>query len=454
MRLRISTFCCLLVSLAVLLPAQAPIASPAVQQLKGWLAAFNGSDWDAYLAFVQQNFATPPGPMYVNRGFREGTGGFNLKKIEIDAATSVTALLQERDSEQTARIVVEVAAAEPHRIVKLQAQPIPLPHFREKELLPRTRQRVQELVSADKFAGAVLVAQNGRPILAQAYGFADRERHISNTLQTQFGLASMGKMFTGVATLKLVRAGKLKLDDPVEKYLTDYPNKELASKVTIRELLSHTGGTGNIFGLEFDKHHLELRTHEDYIHLFGSRPLRFEPGSRWEYSNYGFVILGAIIDRVSGQSYFGYVRDHIFTPAGMTSTDTGHDRVTGAGGGTTTVEDLLRFANALQDNKLLDAHDTELLTTGHVATPGGGKYAYGFEDRTVNGTRCFGHDGAGGDVSGDLKICPQGSYVVAVLANMGVGAAQRVSNFIAGRLPESARPAATVPAGSKVPTIF
>jgi CubicO group peptidase (beta-lactamase class C family) len=435
MRLRI-TFCCLLLNFALLTTAQAPTASPAAQQLKHWLTAFNGSDWDAYLTFVQENFVTPPEPMYVNRGFREGTGGFYLKKIETETATSVTALLQERDSEQTARIVVEVAAAEPHRIVKLQAQPIPLPHFQEKDLLPRTRQRIEELVSADRFAGTVLVAQKGRPISAQAYGFADRERHISNSLQTRFGLASMGKMFTGVAVLQLVKAGKIGLDDPIEKYLTDYPNKELASKVTIRQLLSHTGGTGNIFGPEFNKHRLELRTHEDYIHLFGSRPVRFEPGSRWEYSNYGFVILGVVIDRVSGQGYYDYIRDHVFTPAGMTSTDTGSDRITGAGGGRTTVEDLLRFANALQDNKLLDAHYTELLTTGHVATPGGGKYAYGFEDRIVNGTRCFGHDGAGADASGDLKICPQGNYVVAVLANMNAPAAQRISNFIAGRLPE------------------
>jgi CubicO group peptidase (beta-lactamase class C family) len=278
-------------------------------------------------------------------------------------------------------------------------------------------------------------------------------------------MASMDKMFTAVATLQLVKAGKLKLDDSIGKYLSDYPNQELARKVTIRQLLSHTGGTGDIFGPEFDRHRLELHTHEDYIRLFGSRPPRFEPGSRFAYSNYGFVILGAVIDRVSGQSYYDYVRDHVYIPAGMTSTalpEGGNQpepelslgytkqggktwytdrapqlvRGTAAGGGYTTVGDLLRFANALQNNQLLDAHDTELLTTGHSAMPIGGHYGYGFEEFTLNGLRCFGHGGLAPGLDDDLKICPAAGYVVAVLANMDAPAGQRISNFIANHLPE------------------
>jgi CubicO group peptidase (beta-lactamase class C family) len=279
-------------------------------------------------------------------------------------------------------------------------------------------------------------------------------------------MASMGKMFTAVATLQLVKAGKLKLDEPIGKYLTDYPNKELASKVTIRQLLSHTGGTGDFFGPEFDRHRLELRTHEDYIHLFGSRPPRFEPGSRFEYSNYGFVILGAVIDRVSGQNYYDYVRDHVYTPAGMTSTalpeptgqpvpnlslgytkrgggSTWHTdmgspqfRGTAAGGGYTTVGDLLHFANALQVHKLLDADDTELLTNGQIGMPIGGHYAFGFEEFIVNGLRCFGHGGLGPGCNNDLKICPAAGYIVVVLANMDPPAGQRISSYIVSRLPE------------------
>jgi CubicO group peptidase (beta-lactamase class C family) len=457
----------LLLSFALVSFAQTPASThSASQQLKNWLAAYDGTDWEGYLAFVRKSFVTEPEPMFRYPPFRDLTGGFTLKKIEAETAVHVTALIQERNTDQTARIVVEVETAEPHRILKLHPEPVAPPHLNEKELIDRTRQLLQDMTSADKFSGAVLVAKNGQSVFAQAYGFADREHHIPNSLDTRFGMASMTKMFTAVATLQLVKAGKLKLDDPIGKYLPDYPNREVASKVTIRQLLSHTGGTGDFFGPEFNTHLRELHTHEDYIHLFGSRPPRFEPGTRFEYSNYGFVILGAVIDRVSGQNYYDYVRGHVYIPAGMTSTalpeaetqpvpdlsfgyskhggNTWHtDRAspqfggTAAGGGHTTVRDLLRFANALQNNKLLDADDTELLTTGHVAMPIGGHYGYGFEEFTLNGLRCFGHGGLGPGLDDNLKICPAAGYVVVVLANMDPPNGQRISSFIVSRLPES-----------------
>ncbi len=467
MRRGVRAFCWLL-SLALVSFAQRPAATnPAKEQLENWLAAYDGNDWAVYLAFVRKSFVTEPEPMLRYAAFRELTGGFDLKKIEAETPVQVSALIQERYTDQMAQIVVEVEAAAPHRILKLRPQPIAPPHLNEKELIERTRRLLHRMTSADKFAGAVLLAKDGKPIFAQAYGLADREHRIANTLSTRFGMASMDKMFTAVATLQLVRAGKLKLDEPIGKYLADYPNKELASKVTIRQLLSHTGGTGDFFGPEFNRHLLELRTHEDYIHLFGSRPPRFEPGTRFEYSNYGFVILGALIDRVNGQNYYDYIRDHVYLPAGMTSTalpapgnqpvpdlslgytkqggNSWHTnraspqfRGTAAGGGYTTVGDLLRFANALQGNKLLDARDTELLTTGHVAMPIGGHYAYGFEEFRPNGLRCFGHGGLGPGVDAGLQICPAAGYVVVVLANMDPPAGQRISSFIANHLPEPA----------------
>jgi CubicO group peptidase (beta-lactamase class C family) len=131
----------------------------------------------------------------------------------------------------------------------------------------------------------------------------------------------MNKMFTAVATLQLVEAGELALDEPIATYLPDYPNADLASKVTVRHLLSHTGGTGDFFGPEYDEHRLELREHSDYVDLFGERGVLFEPGSRWEYSNCGLILLGALIEAVTGASYYDYVREHVFQPAGMTSTD-------------------------------------------------------------------------------------------------------------------------------------
>ncbi len=235
---------CFLLSLALPCFAHAPAStSPAIEQLKNWLAAYDGPDWDGYLVFVQKSFVTPPEPMLRYPAFRDDTGGFTLQKIEAETPLQVTALIQERNTDQMAQIVVEVEPAEPHRIVKLHPQPIPPAHLNQNELINRTRQLLENMTSADKFSGVVLIAKHGQPVFAHAYGLADREHHIPTTLDTRFGMASMEKMFTAVAILQLVKTGKLKLDGPVGTYLPDYPNKEIASKVTIRELLSHTGGT-------------------------------------------------------------------------------------------------------------------------------------------------------------------------------------------------------------------
>jgi len=113
----------------------------------------------------------------------------------------------------------------------------------------------------------------------------------------------------------------MSLDGTIADYWPDYPNQEIGRKVKIRHLLSHTGGTGDIFGPEFDAHRTELKTLADYAKLYGTRGPTFEPGSRFEYSNYGFLLLGLLVEKVSGKSYYDYVRENIFVPAGMRSTD-------------------------------------------------------------------------------------------------------------------------------------
>ena len=336
----------------------------------------------------------------------------------------------------------------------------------EDELIAAVSNEVERDAAGNRFAGDVLLAKNGKAVFTGAYGLADREHKVRNTLKTRFRIGSMNKMFTAVAILQLVQAGKLQLNDTLGKYLTDYPNKDVAAKVTVHQLLTHTGGTGDIFGPDFEKHRLELRTLQDYVNLYGSRGLQFEPGSRWQYSNYGFILLGVLIERVSGTSYYDYVQKHIYDLAGMTSTgsepedkavadrsvgytktdeegsaeekpskDTLPYRGTSAGGGYSTVEDLQRFANALQQNKLLNANYTELLTTGKVDTPRG-HYAYGFEDQMINGIRCLGHGGGAPGMNGDFKISPGPGYIVSVLSNMDPPAATRISQFITDRLPE------------------
>ena len=461
-----------LLSCAPACAAQGQIPStPAGTQAKAWLEAFNAGDAEKYKEFLRTNFPTRAQNADRDLGFRERTGGFELKKVEEPTPpkpTSVVLLVQERLSDQFARLTIEVEEAAPHKITRLSLNAIPrpaefpLPHLSESDLLTALRKKLDDDAAGDRFSGAALVARNGKIVFAQAYGLADREKKTPNTLKTRFRIGSMNKMFSAVATLQLAQNGKLDLKAPLGKYLTDYPNKDVASKVTIEQLLSHTGGTGDIFGPEFDKRRLELKTLTDYVSLYGARAPQFEPGSRWQYSNYGFLLLGVLIEKVSGQSYYDYVRDHIFKPAGMTgtasepedqtvsersvgytkfggatwkpNTDTLPYRGTSAGGGYSTVEDLLKFATALQTHKLLNAQYTEMLTTGKVDA-GGGKYAFGFQDNMINGTRCFGHGGGAPGMNGMLQICPGPGYVVAVLANMDPPAASRAGDFITNRLP-------------------
>jgi D-alanyl-D-alanine carboxypeptidase len=362
------------------------------------------------------------------------------------------------------------------------------------------QRQVHDRMAAGQFSGAVLVAHDGAPLFELANGEADREAHQPNTANTKFRFGSMGKMFTGVAVAQLVQAGKVRFDDPLSRYLPDYPNKDVA-RVTIEQLLTHTAGTGDIFGPEFAAHRDELKELKDYVSLYSSRGLMFAPGSRHEYSNYGYILLGRVIEIASGESYYDYVRKNIFVPAGMHDTDnepesshianlavaytnpdqrhgpgpgpgrgpgpgvgtgTGPGRPeaggrapsipsaslvradqmlpyrgTSAGGGYSTVNDLLKFANALIGNKLVNSQLTNLLTTGKVDTPRPGlKYGLGFEDATSpDGIRRIGHGGGAPGMNGVLWIFPESHHTIVVLANLDPPIAQDLARDIAEQLP-------------------
>jgi CubicO group peptidase (beta-lactamase class C family) len=351
--------------------------------------------------------------------------------------------------------------------VELLATPKPssaidlvLHRLTEAQALAALSARAADLARKDEFSGAVLVARHGKVLLERAWGRANREAGTPNTPDTKFRLGSMNKMFTAVATLQLVEAGKLALDDPIGKYLPHYPNKEVASKVTVRHLLTHTGGTGDIFGPEFALNRLKLRTHSDYVKLYGSRGLTHEPGARFEYSNYGFVLLGALIEAVSGMSYYDYVRDNIFRPAGMTSTDSLPEsthvpkravgymrpypgagwtpntdtlpwRGTAAGGGYSTVGDLMRFAQALSSGRLISK-----ATLAKATSPHRQHYGFGFEVQGERALRSYGHGGGAPGMNGDLRVFPRLGYVVVGLSNLDPPAASQLVEFFTLRMPD------------------
>jgi D-alanyl-D-alanine carboxypeptidase len=327
----------------------------------------------------------------------------------------------------------------------------------EKEIVEQTEAYLVELDSRDGFSGAVLIAKDGVPILKKAYGYANRSFNVPNKVDTKFNLGSMNKMFTAIAIMQLVEKGKIKLDGKIIDYVPDYPNKDVASKVTIHHLLTHTGGLGNYWTLEYMRASKDLyKEVEDYLPLFVNDPLLFGPGSQFSYSNAGFMVLGYIIEKVTGKNYFDYVRENVYKPAGMINTDAyendyvvpnlaiGYTRMQArpgemknnlflhvvkggpAGGGYSTVEDLLSFANALMSNKLLSKKNREMMTAGKIQTDRHIMYCYGFRDRVENGHHIIGHTGGFPGIAGYLGIFADLGYTVAVLSNVDNGTSEPV----------------------------
>ncbi|MGH2599641.1 MAG: serine hydrolase domain-containing protein, partial [Dehalococcoidia bacterium] len=291
-----------------------------------------------------------------------------------------------------------------------------------------------KLADAGVFSGTVLVARDGEPIYSRSAGMADEEAGIANGIDTKFNLGSMNKMFTAIAIAQLVEQGRLSLDQPVGTYLPDLPDA-IAKRVTIHHLLTHTSGLGDFFGPEFEQVKDTLRSPRDYFPLFIDKPLRFEPGTDWAYSNGGFILLGAIIEATSGMDYFAYIREHIYEPAEMSASESyekdeavpdlahgytiplppnladlrvedvlapradNYDLLprmgSSAGGGYSTVMDLLRFAMALDDGTLVSRETADLFITGKIPVPidANAQYGYGFQEEWYQGTRITGHGG-------------------------------------------------------------
>jgi D-alanyl-D-alanine carboxypeptidase len=440
--------------------------TPAGKVFAAWFAAFNSGDAAQLRAFdaaYPREGATPP--VEDRLRFREMSGGFTVVRIEKSEPLSIAVLLQEKSSDTVARLEMKVSADEPSKILSSMMRAIPrppdlaIPRLKEADALTALTAHVDEVAKKDEFSGVVLVARHGKVLLQKAWGLANREAGTPATLDTRFRLGSMNKMFTAVATLQLVEAGKLSLDDPIGKILPDYPNKDVASKVTVRHLLTHTGGTGDIFGPDFEKNRLTLREHSDYLKLYGARALTHEPGAEFRYSNYGFVLLGALIEKVTGMSYYDYVQSKIFKPAGMSSTaslaenetvpnrsvgymkdngkwvpntDTLPWRGTAAGGGYSTAGDLLRFAQALESGKLISKASLAAATT-----PNKEDYGYGFGIQGEGPLRSYGHGGGAPGMNGELRIFPQLGTVVISLSNLDPPAATRLVDYFSLRMPAS-----------------
>lgn len=346
-------------------------------------------------------------------------------------------------------------------------QPIAVKSQNLESVVYPIRSHLKNLEKENNLSGVVLIAKNGKSIYREAFGFANLPDSIKNKPDTKFNLASINKMFTAIAIMQLVESGKISLQDKVGKYLADYPNKTVADSVTIHQLLTHTSGM-NSFWEEYDKLAKEkFKTVSDYLPLFVNKKLAFAPGSDFLYSNSGYMVLGLIIEKMSGQNYFDYVKEYIYKPSKMINTDayeldnaipnlaTGYTmsleepgqwknnifvnlaKGTPAGGGYSTVDDLLSFANALQNGRLLSKENIALCTSGKVKYREG-MYGYGFEENKINGHRIFGHTGGHDGIACELMIYPDLGYTVVVLTNGEVENYWEVSNLIKKQLVGSA----------------
>lgn len=458
--------CCLPLALLAQSPAAQEAAAaapsesavdPARRALDAWLAAFNSGERGPLEAFRDR--WKPDMDVDWMLEFHAETGGFRLVRHEPSEPGKAFALLQEMESDTVARMRMEVTAGAPARLEIRTIDPpedLRVARMTAQGAIDALVAKADAQAAKDAFSGVLLFANGDDVLLQRAWNRAGAPADAPVTLDTRFRIGSMNKMFTAVATLQLVHAGRLSLDGTVGDYLPGYPNAEIA-KVTVRQLLTHSGGTGDFFGPEFDAQRLSLRTHDDYVRLFGARGPTHAPGAEQRYSNYGFLLLGAIIERASGQSYYDYIDTHVFAPAGMQrsgslpedvdvpgratgymrkdgawvdAADTLPYRGTAAGGGYTTAGDLLKFARALLAGALLPP---ELLAEAtRNQTPW---YGYGFMSRVQDGVRMFGHGGGAPGMNGDLRVYPDHGIVVVGLANVDPPAANRLIDYYLLRMP-------------------
>ena len=327
---------------------------------------------------------------------------------------------------------------------------------------------LDRLAAAEAFSGTALLAKDGQVVFEAARGIADRNHGVSMRLDSKLNLGSMDKMFTAVAIGQLVDEGKLSFQDPVSKFLGGKGwTKADLSKLRVEHLLSHTSGLGSYFNDTYQRMARQLlRKVDDYKPLVAEETLAFEPGTKWQYSNTGFLLAGAVIEAVTGRDYFDVVRERVYARAGMPGSDSydidlvvpnlaiGYSRertpqgtrwrsntfehvIRGgpAGGGYSTARDLLAFAEALRKGRLVKPATAERLWTAkpELQSP---EYGYGFGvGRDALGRR-VGHSGGFSGISSVLDIYLDTGWTLVVLSNVDGGmqpVAQKLRE-VAGRI--------------------
>jgi CubicO group peptidase (beta-lactamase class C family) len=333
------------------------------------------------------------------------------------------------------------------------------PPLTEDQVLAQTKAFMAKLTDKGMFSGTLLVARSDKVLLTMAAGEASKAFHVPNNIDTKFNLGSMNKMFTSTAVVQLAEKGKLSLDDPIGKYIDEsWLPKDVTDKITVRHLLTHSSGLGSYFNETYMKSSRALfRKLDDYKPLIKDDRPSFEPGKRFQYSNTGMFLLGVIIEKATGEDYFGYIRKAVYEPAGMVNTDCyemdypvenlaiGYSPdpkspygwqnnlykhvIKGgpAGGGFSTVKDLHKFALALLSGKFVSKDSLKAMWTDHL----GADYGYGFSASEGPAGKVVGHGGGFDGINSNLDIFLDSGYIVAVMSNTDRGASP-----VAGKIGE------------------
>ncbi len=456
----------LIVSLLLIGITSSILAKPDPAQLKkvasGIIEALNTQDIEKRGRFLKEHYINADSASAVERWqghlvrFSEELGEVIIHSIDVSNPAELNILIRAanpRTVSQWKNISVYMHNEKTDKFFSMGMRPgsdpsvvLPDRPLTTKEIAKYVGEFIDDMVGRDVFSGAVSLAKDGKPFFTGAYGKASLRWGIDNKLDTKFNLGSMNKMFTGVAICQLVSQGKLSFDDLIIKHLPDYANKEVANKVKVHHLLTHTSGMGSYWEALDNMDWTGLRSVKDFADLSINDPLAFEPGDRFSYSNSGPLVLGLIIEAISGMDYHDYIRKHVTGPAGMVNTDCYHAddvipnlaqgyfwngetnsfrsntfahpaRGSAAGGGFSTVEDLQRFSKAIYDGTLLSPEMVEVYTTGKVEMGPGDKYGYLIGDSRRDGHRTVGHNGGAPGISADMIIFTDLGITVTAMSN-------------------------------------
>lgn len=448
-------------------------ATPAAKRFSAWLLAYNSGSLDSLTRFAASSFSRAALARR-NAGDRAASdqwlylnlGPMRLQAIDSSTDSSITATVWQDLVEGWGHATISTELTSPFGITSRQVGFLEPPSamlqvhgiVTEAQIASELTRFIPKLVAHDVFSGVVSVLHHGQTVFVREYGLAQRDPKIRNSVNTRFELASVSKMFTGVAIAQLVEQGKLSYHDTIAKRLPDYPNRSVAARLTVHQLLTHTSGLPEyLFTESYRAGRSRVRSPLDYWPFFANDALEFAPGSQWSYSSSNYVLLGAIIERVSGMSFVDYVQSHVFTPVGMAHTSyepngeptataftrfgpdrrpdlqryhaverSASDRGSPAGGGFSTAPDLQRFANALLLGRVLSDKTLREAITPRVKAEDG-TWSYGFESHEWNGVRFFGHNGFAGGTFNQVDIYPDLGYTVVVLSNVDMSGAGAIA---------------------------